>query len=120
MRFLPEAFKRLASRPAVIKYPSQKPKIHPGFRGKHVWDPGKCIFCMKCMTNCPTGAIVINLKEKTYTVNLGKCIFCGMCQEVCPVPGKAIRLSEEYEMAATDRRGTTLRMGSASAPKTKA
>ena len=117
MRFLPEAMKRIVSRPVTIRYPKQKPKIYPGFRGKHSWFPEKCIFCLQCMLNCPTGAIMINKAKKEYFLDFGKCIYCGVCQEVCPVPGKAIRLTEDFEMAVTEKGMAREKLGKNTAKK---
>ncbi len=111
MRFLPEVLKRIFSPAATIKYPRQKPRIYSRFRGKHVWDPEKCIFCLQCMLNCPTGAIMINKAKKEYWIDFGKCIYCGVCQEVCPVPGKAIRLGQDFEMAVARKGKAREKMG---------
>jgi formate hydrogenlyase subunit 6/NADH:ubiquinone oxidoreductase subunit I len=113
MRFLPEALKSPLRKPATIRYPAQKPAVHPRFRGKHEWDRAKCIFCLQCMLSCPTGAIMIDKERKRYFVDFGKCIFCGACQEICPVPGKAIRLGPGFELAVTEKGKARERMGAA-------
>jgi Ni,Fe-hydrogenase III small subunit/formate hydrogenlyase subunit 6/NADH:ubiquinone oxidoreductase subunit I len=51
---------------------------------------------------CPTGALTCQDQEATRRVrlDLGKCTFCGLCAEV----DSAIRMTNECELAVTDRR----------------
>ncbi|MEM5812233.1 MAG: 4Fe-4S binding protein [Candidatus Aenigmatarchaeota archaeon] len=101
MSVLSESIKRLFRKPFTIKYPKQKPRLPPRFRGRLAWDKNKCIFCLQCQAACPVGVIKIDKERKTYEADLTKCLFCGRCQEVCPVPEKAVRLSQDFEMAKT-------------------
>ncbi len=46
-------------------------------------DPEKCIACLKCLKNCPEGAIE-GEKNKTHVIDQSKCVKCGICFDVCP------------------------------------
>jgi formate hydrogenlyase subunit 6/NADH:ubiquinone oxidoreductase subunit I len=103
MNLLPEAVRRLFSRPSTRRYPKQKPLLPEGFRGKVEWDREACTFCMLCATNCPVNAITINKENKIWAIDNGKCIFCGKCHDVCPTNPKAVSNSGKYELAGYDR-----------------
>jgi len=44
----------------------------------------KCILCLTCVKNCPTGALSFNEKEKKIFYDKEKCKKCFKCSEVCP------------------------------------
>jgi NADH:ubiquinone oxidoreductase subunit F (NADH-binding)/(2Fe-2S) ferredoxin/Pyruvate/2-oxoacid:ferredoxin oxidoreductase delta subunit len=44
----------------------------------------KCIGCTKCARECPTEAIIGEVK-KLHKIVQDKCVKCGICKEVCPV-----------------------------------
>jgi len=45
-------------------------------------DPEKCEGCMRCIRECPTGA-VSGEKKQPHTINQDMCISCGACYDVC-------------------------------------
>lgn len=45
-----------------------------------VYDPGKCINCNICVSECPADAISLN----PLVIDADKCIGCGTCIGVCP------------------------------------
>ena len=47
-----------------------------------IFNPDKCIKCMKCVNICPAKALV--MKDKII-IDVDKCIRCYCCHEVCPV-----------------------------------
>ena len=93
--------KNMLKKPATIKYPKKKSEISKNYRGRIVVDRPKCIGCYLCQVNCPTGAIVVDPKDKKAYVDIGLCIFCSMCREVCPV--KCIYFTNEYEKVSKDK-----------------
>ncbi len=103
MKLMPEAVKRLFSRPSTRRYPKTRPLLPPGFRGKVEWNRETCTFCMLCAISCPTNAIAINKVEESWSIDIGKCIFCGRCHDVCPTKPKSVNNSDRFELAAHDR-----------------
>lgn len=45
-------------------------------------DPEKCEGCLRCLRECPTGAIS-GEKRQPHTINQDMCIKCGACYDVC-------------------------------------
>lgn len=44
----------------------------------------KCIFCGMCERNCPSGAITVDRRNRTWRINLEACVNCGTCIDNCP------------------------------------
>jgi NADH-quinone oxidoreductase subunit I len=115
-------FSYLFRKPITIQYPEEKAVLPLRFRGRLVMpiDPQKgtnrCTACMRCVTICPNHSIDIEpekgpdgapaQKPARYLYNLGTCMFCNLCVEVCPF--FALVMSDEYELATTDRSGLVI------------
>ena len=88
----------------TIDYP-KKPIKSSYITGMLEFDYTKCKRCMKCISSCPTGAIVLvdndKQKEKSPAVNIDECIFCRFCEEACS--NKAVFLSNKFELAQKNR-----------------
>jgi len=96
----------------TVQYPRERLDITPNFRGhtELVRDPEtglhRCIVCMMCEKDCPSGCITImgesreGVKGKvltSYQLDFTKCSLCGACVEVCPT--SALCYSQEYALA---------------------
>jgi NADH-quinone oxidoreductase subunit I len=109
--------KYMFARPITIQYPEQRAALPLRYRGRLVLpvDPEKgshrCTACMRCVQACPNHSIdvekVIDAEGKPrpkaswYRYNLGTCMFCNLCVEACPF--FALVMSDEYELASTDK-----------------
>jgi len=82
----------------------------------------KCLFCGKCEHNCPAGAISINRRNRTWTIDREKCITCGVCADGCPAHcltlADAWEAGEKKEMKSTYQ-GKVLRRPPRPAPVRK-
>ena len=44
----------------------------------------RCTHCGACVTICPPGAFVLDLKTRQVRFNDEKCVACGLCIKTCP------------------------------------
>ena len=97
------AIKSLFSRPAMLMYPARPAKRTSATRGHIVIDPANCITCRSCQRKCPTGAICVEVKEKTWQIDRMRCVTCNSCGDVCPT--KCLTMDPAYTAALTARGG---------------
>jgi ech hydrogenase subunit F len=97
------AIKSLFSRPATLMYPARPAKRTPATRGHIIIDPANCITCRSCQRKCPTGAICVEVKEKTWQIDRMRCVICNSCGDVCPT--KCLSMDPAYPPALTARGG---------------
>ncbi|MDG6223452.1 MAG: 4Fe-4S binding protein [Candidatus Bathyarchaeota archaeon] len=92
----------LFKKPFTREYPFVSVQAPEGYRGRHNFDPIKCISCGLCERDCPAKAIkLVEVSGKRMPkFFLDRCIFCYQCAETCP--RTAIELSTNYEMSTTD------------------
>jgi Ni,Fe-hydrogenase III small subunit/NAD-dependent dihydropyrimidine dehydrogenase PreA subunit len=84
----------------TISYPAEQPQLSPQFRGRPVFEQGKCADgCSACNDVCPSEAI--KLSADGPRLDLGRCIFCGDCATACP--DGLIRFTNDWRLAASDR-----------------
>jgi NADH-quinone oxidoreductase subunit I len=106
-------FLHLFHKTETVRYPEQKPKLSPRYRGRIVLtrDPDgaeRCVSCHLCAAVCPCDCIDLQktAEPDQYTpdyfrINFSRCIFCGFCEEACPT--SAIQLIPDFEMSEFDR-----------------
>ncbi|RLI17836.1 NADH-quinone oxidoreductase subunit D [Candidatus Bathyarchaeota archaeon] len=89
-------FKNLSRGPMTFKFPPQH-QWTDRWRGRHIFDPSKCLSCGLCSRVCPNNAITMvererNGKKVKYPqIDYRKCSFCGLCVDICP--RKALQMS---------------------------
>ena len=85
--FIKAAPKKPAPKPAPAEgAPAEAaaPAIQPRGDGKPAQDPNKCVYCTLCAKKCPSEALTVDRKEKTWVLDEDKCVGCGTCRDVCP------------------------------------
>lgn len=93
----------LFSRPVTLMYPVRPAKSTTLTRGHIRIDPDRCITCRSCQRKCPTGAICVEVKEKTWQIDKMRCVICNSCVDVCPT--KCLSMDPRYPKALTARGG---------------
>ena len=93
---------------ATSDYPRIAPQLAEQFRGRPDFDFAAWSDARPAAEACPTGAIALRDTdgEREVTVDYGRCIFCGECAEASG--DGAVRMSQDFELAATDRRALVL------------
>jgi len=106
-------FLHLFRKTETVRYPEQKPKLSPRYRGRIVLtrDPDgeeRCVSCYLCAAVCPCDCIDLQKTSEPNTwvpeyfrINFSRCIFCGFCEEACPT--SAIQLIPDFEMSEYNR-----------------
>ncbi|MBN1124463.1 MAG: glycyl-radical enzyme activating protein [Sedimentisphaerales bacterium] len=52
------------------------------------WRQSRCVFCGRCIDQCPSKAISLNGQKPTTDID--KCRLCGQCLEICPSGAREI------------------------------
>ncbi len=92
-----KALGNLFRKPATVQYPFEPTYLPSTYRGLIKHDASLCIWCRKCETVCPPGAIVFSQAsdgKQTYHYNTHVCIYCGECVRACPKAGALIQTNE--------------------------
>jgi formate hydrogenlyase subunit 6/NADH:ubiquinone oxidoreductase subunit I len=103
-KMIAEVLRSILRKPATEKYPAVKMKMPDRFRGKLKYDAAKCIGCLMCVRDCPTGAISIKKvgdRQFEAHIDLGRCIYCAQCVDSCPKG--ALEATPEFELAGFHR-----------------
>jgi len=105
LRELKEALKSIFTKPATVKYPYGKAKIHPRYRGKPQFQD-ECLGCTACTEVCPSGAleVVDDIKSRKRKIvrHFDKCITCGECERICTCK-EGVKMMPEFAFAVFDR-----------------
>lgn len=91
--------KSLFSKPATKLYPLEKPEFFPETKGHVVIDTDHCRFDGSCANLCPTGALEVDRKALTWSIDRFRCIQCRNCIEVCAE--NALHMENTYAAPST-------------------
>src|SRR6056297_34018 len=79
------------------RYPKEKVKVFPRYRGKPViQDNISRVTLETCAASCPQDAIDVQNQK----IDMGRCVFCGTCENVC---NGQIKFTNDYEIATAER-----------------
>lgn len=82
--FVQTALKNLFSAPVTTGYPFEPAQYPDRMRGHVSIQIENCISCGLCARSCPPGALTVDCKAGTWTINRFDCVQCGNCVNVCP------------------------------------
>lgn len=108
IRELGEAIRALFRGPFTTRFPFEKPKIIPEFRGFPEFNEEDCIRCGACAEVCPADVITVEEVEKDgklyrkLTFRYDRCQLCGQCGALCTT-GKGIDFTSKYSVNTFDR-----------------
>lgn len=76
----------LFGKPATVQYPAEQvPAMsYEHMRGHVACDIDVCILCGMCQRACPVGAIAVDRKGGTWSIDPYRCIQCASCTHECP------------------------------------
>lgn len=89
----------LFKKPETVMYPLEKRYQPEGLKGRILNDIDVCILCGICQKRCPTGAIVVDKKDKTWSIDRFRCVQCGECARECPK--NSLTMAPDYAPAGT-------------------
>jgi ech hydrogenase subunit F len=93
--------KSLFKGPDTRRFPAVVREPFAGTRGNLVFVPGKCTVCTLCEKRCPTNAIKVDRKARTWALDRHLCILCGECVDACNK--SALRMDEHYFVPVLDK-----------------
>lgn len=81
----------LSRAPATVRLPDAVP-TPPGFHGRVLLEPARCLACGMCAYVCVSDAIVAGDRDGGFdwAYEPGRCAFCARCVERCP--GRALSM----------------------------
>lgn len=100
--------KTIATGIVTTKYPNEPAQVSDRFRGRPAFDFERWTDAWPAAEVCPTAAISVSDHgdSRKVTVDYGLCVFCGLCAEASA--DQAVRITQEFELASTDRRTLVL------------
>lgn len=101
MKFTGFALKNLFSKPATSNYPFE-PAVYPERSRGHIEiDIDDCIMCGMCQRKCPSGAITVDRKTKTWSIERMGCVQCENCVSGCPK--KCLHIEPGYTAPSSEK-----------------
>lgn len=101
MDFSKTALKNLFSKPATSAYPFEPREYPERSRGHIEINIDDCIMCGLCSRKCMAGAITVDRKAGTWSIERMGCVQCGSCAEACPK--KCLKIVPGYTEPAAQK-----------------
>ncbi len=101
MDFTKSAIKNLFSKPATLQYPFVPREYPDKSRGHIEINIDDCIMCGLCMRKCMSGAITVDRKTKTWSIERMGCVQCQSCVNACPK--KCLSMEKGYTAPSTEK-----------------
>ncbi len=105
MNFTHTVLKNLFHKPVTLDYPRKKRVYPERTRGKVAIDINQCVLCSLCARQCPTGAITVDRKGQTWSIDRFGCIQCRSCVDHCP--RKCLSMEQQYTEPGLEKRTDT-------------
>lgn len=99
------ALGNLFKRPVTVKYPFEKTFIPEDYRGVIGFNESLCIWCHRCESACPPGAITFSQDmdgKQRYYYNRAVCIYCEECIRSCPKEGALYQTHQPAQCAVKE------------------
>lgn len=88
----------LFKKPITTSYPAAPITFNENVRGHIENDMEKCILCGVCQRNCPSGALTVDRKAGTWSIDRFACVQCKYCVQTCPT--KSLSMKNTYTKPA--------------------
>lgn len=72
----------MVKQPVTVCYPQEGLTAPERLRGHIVNDMDVCICCGMCARRCPAGALAVDRKGGTWSIDPYACVVCGECIEL--------------------------------------
>lgn len=92
-------FGSLFKKPETLMYPLETKPAPAGLKGHIAIDQSLCILCGICQKTCPADAIVVEKKQRTWSLDPFRCVQCGSCVRACPK--HCLEMLPQYSSIAT-------------------
>ena len=74
----------LFKKPETLMYPAETKPAPAGLKGHIANDVRQCILCGIYQKSCPADAIVVEKKDRLWSIDPFRCVQCGSCVRACP------------------------------------
>ena len=89
----------LFKKPETVCYPTERKEPPLGLKGHVENETSLCILCGICAKRCPTGALTVDKKAGTWSIDRFRCVQCGSCVRECPK--HCLSMNPHYAPCAT-------------------
>lgn len=118
MNFTHTVIKNLFHKPVTLNYPEEERTYPERTRGRVHMDINQCVLCSLCARQCPTGAITVDRKGQTWSIDRFGCIQCRSCVDHCPK--KCLSMETNYTQPGPEKVTDTYQKPAAEKPEAAA